>query len=169
MALVINGIKASGCNVIKNGQTHPCKKINVNGVNVWNSEYLFFPSEYACVKDNWTSSGSGNFEVSETSMYFYSSTDGSSRTLPALPVDFSKYRTLHMEISAYNNNSKFIIRWRRTEDNGTAVSLAVDDLAEEERVGVHSFDIADINDTCYFCINGDHGGGGTITKIWFEE
>ena len=74
-----------------------------------------------------------------------------------------------MEISAYNNNSKFIIRWRRTEDNGTAVSLAVDDLAEEERVGVHSFDIADITDTCYFCINGDHGGGGTITKIWFEE
>ena len=155
------------CNVIKNGEK-VCKHIDVNGVNVWNAEYVFFPNEYTTVKSNWTSSG-GSWDITSEYIYTASKYTGSSLSLPEYTVDFSKYKDLYIEISKVNNDNNYNIRWRRKNGNSIAARIEVDELPENERVGVHHINIEDINDVCYLAIDGDNGGGGYITRIWFEE
>ena len=137
----------------------------------YSSEYVFFPSEYACNIDNWTvSKNEGTFRVSDTSMYFYGHSQGSSRTLPGLPVDFSKYKKLYMQVTSINKSYlEFKLRWRDIGTNGLKVNLELDELDASEQVKIHEIDISSITSTCYFCVNFENGGGGTVTKIWFEE
>lgn len=129
-----------------------------------------FPSTYACTEDNWTvSTNEGTFVMSSVSMYLYGHSQGSSRTLPNYPVDFSKYKTLYMNIDRMTSHNDFYFRWRRVTDSGLAVNYKVDDLDQSLWIGTHAIDISSITDECYLCFNFSNGGGGVITDIWFEE
>lgn len=168
MAFNILETAVKKCDVIKNGEK-VCKHIDVNGVNVWNAEYVFFPNADTSNINNWDYTGS--FGVTENGITCYFSSAGSGGNINKYPVDFSKYKKLYITIASVNGdgNNNFNIRWRRTSNNAIATAIEVDELAASERVKTHELDISSINETCYLAINGDHGGGGTITRIWFEE
>ena len=168
MAFNILETAVKKCSVIKNGEK-VCKHIDVNGVNVWNSEYVFFPNADTSNINNWDYTGS--FGVTENGITCYFSSNGSGGNIKKYPVDFSKYKKLYITIASVNGdgNHNFNIRWRRTSNNVIAARIEVEELAANERVKTHELDISSINETCYLAINGDHGGGGTITRIWFEE
>lgn len=170
MAFNILETAVKKCDVIKNGEK-ACKHIDVNGVNVWNAEYVFFPSPYACDINNWAvSENVGTFTVTDTYMYFYGHSKGSSRSLPGLPVDFSKYKKLYMQVTSMNKSYlEFKLRWREVGTNALKVNLKLEELEASEQVKIHEFDISSITSTCYFTVNFTNGGGGTITRIWFEE
>lgn len=164
MAFDFNNIAVKKCNV----KTTVCKHINVNNVNVWNAEYVYFPSPKTCNQKNWTIASGGQFQLTEDYIYVWGNSDGTKKTCN-VTVDFSKYKKMYITLEAVNNNSKFEIDWRVKDSNARKIHFKINELAESERVKTHEFDISNINDVCYMIIEISHGGGGTITKISFEE
>ena len=136
---------------------------------IYSAEYVFFPNADTSNINNWDHTGS--FGVTEDGITCYFSSNGSGGSIPKYPVDFSKYKKLYITIASVNGdgNNNFYIQWRRTSDNVIATQIVVDELDASERVKTHELNISAINDTCYLRIRGDHGGGGKITRIWFEE
>ena len=136
------------------------------------SEYVFFPSVYVCNKNNWTDhgEGSGTFEIDDTHIYLYGHSKGSSWSLYDYFVDFSKYKTLCIEITKLTShpNNKFYIRWREKDSNTLKVDYKVNELDDSLKIGIHRIDISSVTSQCYLGFSFSNGGGGTITKIWFE-
>lgn len=130
-------------------------------------QYIFFPNSFTSVASNWSGSG-GTYTIDSTKFYQYSSSAGSSRSMNGLTVDFSKYKKIYTTITGVNNDNNFDIRWRRKSDSIIQTQINVNDLEASQRVKTHEQNISSNNEICYLVISGDHGGGGTITKIWFE-
>ena len=139
---------------------------------IYTSEYVFFPSVYVCNKNNWTDhgEGSGTFEIDDTHIYLYGYSKGSDWTLYNYFVDFSKYRKLYINVTSVNaSHRNFNIRWREKDTGALKVNLEIEELDAAEQVGIHEIDISGITSQCYLSFKFDNGGGGTITRIWFEE
>lgn len=172
MAFNILETAVKKCDVIKNGEK-VCKHIDVNGVNVWNAEYVFFPSAYVSNKANWTDhgEGSGSVVINGELISLSGHSKGSSWSLYNYFVDFSEYETLCIKITQLTSHpdNKFYIRWREKGSNALKVDYKVNELDDSLKIGTHRIDISDINSQCYLNFSFQNGGGGTITRIWFEE
>jgi len=148
------------------------KRYAINGTSaklVYSAEYVFFPNADTSNINNWSYTGS--FGVTEDGITCYFSSAGSGGSIGDYPVDFTPYKKLYIIIASVNGDGdhNFNIRWRRKSDNVIATAIEVEELDASERVKTHELNISSINETCYLAINGDHGGGGKITRIWFEE
>ena len=136
------------------------------------SEYVFFPSAYVSNKENWTDhgEGSGSVVINGEIISLAGHSKGSSWSLYNYFVDFSKYETLCIEITQLTGHpdNKFYIRWRDKDSNGLKVDYKVNELDDSLKIGIHRIDISSVTSQCYLGFSFSNGGGGTITKIWFE-
>ena len=164
MAFEINNIAVKKCNV----KSDVCKHLKINGINVWNAEYVYFPSAEVCDINNWTIASGGQFQLTEDYIYVWGNSAGTSKQCNVV-VDFSKYKKMFITLETVNNDAKFHINWRVKGTGTRKHAFYVEELAENERIKTHEFDVSNINDVCYMVIDVSHGGGGTITKISFEE
>lgn len=139
---------------------------------IYTADYVFFPSAYVSNKANWTDhgEGSGSVVINGEIISLSGHSKGSSWSLYNYFVDFSKYETLCIEITQLTGHpdNKFYIRWRDKDSNGLKVDYKVNELDDSLKIGIHRIDISSVTSQCYLGFSFSNGGGGTITKIWFE-
>ena len=138
---------------------------------IYTAEYVYFPSAEVCDINNWTIKSGGKFELTDTYMWFWGNSDGTYKQCN-VTVDFSKYQKMCITISGMNEgyrHSQFELEWRLPGSGKLIYMLDVDKLEDSEQIKTHYIDISNINDICLLKVDLQHGGGGTVTKIWFEE
>lgn len=166
MALKINGTALKKCNV----NEVVCKKINVNGINVWNAEYVFFPNADTLNPSNWRKSsngyGSSRLDV-ENKLIRFGARGGSdnSHFYCEILVDMTPYKTCYVNVTALSNPGAEMVTlmWRDPTSNGNKIGMS------PLTTGISQWDVSNVNQTVRLDISGDYGNYLDISEIIFEE
>lgn len=167
MAVLINGTSLKKCNV--NGGT--CKKIIVNGENVWRAEYSLVPNTEGVLATD-TSDGGGKWSSnyddpkwqSDGTLWVYFASGGQSTTVHKTPIDVTSYSKITFIVSSVSGEGEFYMQL------GTTTSFSWDEPYDGgTTTGPYDIDLSNINGNRYLIFRGKSNPGVVFSQIYLEE
>ena len=156
------------CNVIKNTIRNVCKHINVNGVNVWNSEMNIFPVSDTD-KTYRSFGGSGSVTVEDSRITVSLSTNEVKYNYSTESVNLSGYTTAYFTLEDVSASEGF---WCNIGFATTKATAPQAYIGVSKGDSVYAVDISDAEGEQFIVWRGKRGkydgSAFKITRIWLE-
>ena len=168
MAVLINNTSLKKCNVNK----AVCKKIAVNGTNIWSAEYSLVPNTEGALATD-TSDGAGKWSSnyddpkwqSDGTLWVYFASGGQSTTVHKTPIDVTKYSKITFVVSSVSGNGEFYMQL------GSTTNFSWDEPHTEvaTTAGTYTIDLLNVNGNRYLIFRGKSNPGVVFSQIYLEE